>query len=263
MRLVTWNLNHRSHDLQLDSLVDALGAPPPDVFFLQECTGLSVRWGREHAAHQLTPAGNTRLTPAFGSAILAPGQRLEPVSIQTHPGWVVAARVVEGSLLDAVDGPLCLVCVHTPTTPRGKPKVSYTKYLSSIVDELKGLAREATLIVGGDFNLRTIIESPVHEEIVIQPTASERIVLRRFSSDLHLQLAWTAAHGATTPPQTLLWTKDKATPFHCDGIFVPASWRGPISCQVLGGAFLDRSDHLPVVMDYRGAPTRDVAPHHP
>ena len=50
--------------------------------------------------------------------------------------------------------------------------------------------------------------------------------------------------------QTLRWSADKApgksTPYHCDGIFVPSSWKSGIICEVLTSTSFEVSDHYPV-----------------
>jgi hypothetical protein len=49
--------------------------------------------------------------------------------------------------------------------------------------------------------------------------------------------------------QTLRYVKDPVVPYHCDGLFGPASWRPALrSCAVAAGPEWEAlSDHNPVV----------------
>ena len=60
---------------------------------------------------------------------------------------------------------------------------------------------------------------------------------------------WQTANPDQPLCQTLRWTGDRAIPYHCDGIFVPRSWKDRLkSCEVIAGDEWNRlSDHNPVV----------------
>jgi hypothetical protein len=49
--------------------------------------------------------------------------------------------------------------------------------------------------------------------------------------------------------QTLRWCGNRALPYHCDGIFVPASWRARLESAAVieGPEWSPLSDHNPVI----------------
>jgi len=118
----------------------------------------------------------------------------------------------------------------------------------SILAAIKAqLSLEADLIIGGDFNFISLGHRKAGEQL--ETTAAEQEALTHFG-DLGLVSCWEAAHPGRSLAQTLRWSGDKApgksTPYHCDGIFVPASWQPGIICEVLTSACFEVSDHYPV-----------------
>jgi hypothetical protein len=79
---------------------------------------------------------------------------------------------------------------------------------------------------------------------------SERAAIQRMA-DLGLFSCWSASHPDLPLEQTLRWASDKAahkaTPFHCDGIFVPVRWHDRTICEVFTSTCYRTSDHNPVV----------------
>jgi len=63
---------------------------------------------------------------------------------------------------------------------------------------------------------------------------------------------WQAANPNCNLAQTLRWGPDQATPYHCDGIFVPAAWSRYLDqCKVLSSPVWEElSDHNPVVASF-------------
>jgi len=72
---------------------------------------------------------------------------------------------------------------------------------------------------------------------------------------------WQVMHPRTPLAQTLRWTGNRATPYHCDGIFAPRAWRPRLSrCEVIAGPEWDRlSDHNPVLAVFAPAARRKRA----
>ncbi len=64
---------------------------------------------------------------------------------------------------------------------------------------------------------------------------------------------WQAANPGIEPVQTLRWTVDPNTPYHCDGLFVPKRWQDKlVRCDVLAGdGWNQLSDHNPVVAQFK------------
>ena len=75
----------------------------------------------------------------------------------------------------------------------------------------------------------------------------------RLADKFGLVNCWQTANPNQPLPQTLRWTKDRTIPFHCDGLFVPKSWKDRLeSCVVLSGDDWNRlSDHNPVIAQLR------------
>ena len=71
----------------------------------------------------------------------------------------------------------------------------------------------------------------------------------RLAEEFGLHNCWQTANPDQPLSQTLRWTGDRTIPYHCDGIFVPRSWKDRLkSCDVIAGEEWNRlSDHNPVV----------------
>jgi hypothetical protein len=183
-----------------------------------------------------------------GSAVLANKGTIREIRISGYEGWVGGGELLQSGL-DTNGRALFVFSVHTPTTSATRPRRPYVEEVMSILDLLsKQVPTGADLILGGDFNLRSLGER--HEREHFQTSAAERKCLAAFSG-LGLVSCWGLAHPGRPLPQTLRWTGDQApdrsTPYHCDGIFVPAAWKGEIICEVLTSAYFEVSDHNPVV----------------
>jgi exonuclease III len=144
---------------------------------------------------------------------------------------------------------LFVFSVHAPTSHATRPRQPYVEEVMNILDLLgRQIPAEADLILGGDFNLRSLGER--NDKETFKTSTAERKCLARFA-DLGLVSCWATAHPGYPLPQTLRWngdkTPDKSTPYHCDGIFVPAAWKQGIICEVLTSAYFEVSDHNPVV----------------
>jgi hypothetical protein len=130
---------------------------------------------------------------------------------------------------------------------------------------------DGDLIIGGDFNLT--VGQRHHSERRDDGTPwltaeAELAVQARLGEEFGLINCWQTANPGMPLAQTLRWSGEPRPPicpqcppvrsFHCDGIFVPASWGTPF-CTVINneewtgrndGRRLPRSDHNPVVATF-------------
>ena len=94
------------------------------------------------------------------------------------------------------------------------------------------MAKGRDLIIGGDFNLtissRHSFEKPESKAVTA--------IQRRLRDELGLMNCWKYCNPDVPLAQTLRWTGDRTVNYHCDGIFVPRSWRDRLlSAGVLSG----------------------------
>jgi endonuclease/exonuclease/phosphatase family metal-dependent hydrolase len=237
MRIVTWNLNHGRASAVWPRLQASLGA---DIVLLQEAQSPDWRGGVGWV-WDIVPNGK------WGSAVLAAQGALSPIPVPGYEGWVVGGQVTDIRMGSGAR-PLFAFSIHAPSRTAGQPRGSYVKEVVKILDQIrKTVPPDADLILGGDFNFRSLGHR--REGEAFETTSVERKALMKFE-DMGLVSCWTAAHPGRALVQTLRWSKDKtpgrAMPFHADGIFVPASWRPGISCEVLTSACYEVSDHDPV-----------------
>jgi endonuclease/exonuclease/phosphatase family metal-dependent hydrolase len=110
-------------------------------------------------------------------------------------------------------------------------------------------AAAADLILGGDFNVAVGYRQSREGRTI---SRREREILERLSEEFHLVSCWQAANPGRPLAQTLRWSANRTTPYHCDGIFVPRSWLERLaSCRVVKGPRWSRmSDHNPVVATF-------------
>ncbi len=173
----------------------------------------------------------------WGSAIALRAGRLVPVPVPGYEGWVVAADV-EG----LTSGSVRVVSVHVPAGPGG-----YVAVADRILDRLAPRADGRPLLLGGDFNV--LVGRPVAGERPRKPRA-QLALLDRLEREFGLVPAGQRAHPGRALAQTLRWTGNPVTPYHCDGVFVPTAWAdaGVEARVVSGGAWTRLSDHNPVVV---------------
>lgn len=113
------------------------------------------------------------------------------------------------------------------------------------------------MIVGGDFNLTLGLRHPSEQLQQNQPE-----LMNRFRYELGLMNCWQMANSNQNLPQTLRWCRNKALPFHCDGLFVPIGWyRSLEKAEVLAGDTWDiLSDHNPVVATFEAPNSIQIPP---
>jgi len=126
--------------------------------------------------------------------------------------------------------------------------ICHVKQVNLILDLIQGqLPADATVIIGGDFNLTVGFRHPGEQLQKNQPK-----LMARFQREFGLMNCWQTVHPNQDLPQTLRWSNNKTMPFHCDGIFAPAHWyRYLEAADVISGDEWDSlSDHNPVVASF-------------
>ena len=75
-------------------------------------------------------------------------------------------------------------------------------------------------------------------------------MLDRLKNEFGVFPAWGAAHPGAILPQTLRWSRDPVTPFHCDGVFIPLGQsQDALTADILSGSpWKEMSDHNPIVV---------------
>jgi exonuclease III len=215
-----------------------------DVVLAQEC-----RRPEHSPGERFRPGGTDTLLWArapgrrWGTGLLVRRADATPLKVPGFAGWVVGAEI--GRPRWAPGRPLRLFSIHCPAGERG-----YVRTLHRILDRIAPLGTGADLVLGGDFNVVVGHRRP-HEGIRV--SRGEREILDRLAGELELASCWQAANPGRALAQTLRWSADREAPYHCDGIFVPATWVPRlVGCRVVSGARWTRlSDHNPVVAEFR------------
>ncbi|HEX6940371.1 MAG TPA: endonuclease/exonuclease/phosphatase family protein, partial [Longimicrobiales bacterium] len=276
-RIVTFNFlagGSRKRGRHWSRVVEAFS---PDIVLAQECRrpedspGEAFRAGPDDAL-LWSAAGAGR----WGSAVFVRSGRLLPIAVPDFDGWVVGGELVvdareadvgarevdvgareagaadvaraggggAAGRPDASTRPVRVFSVHCPAGKRG-----YVRTLHEILDRMLPLAAGADVVLGGDFNVAAGYRGP---DEPIRMSRGERELLDRITGELGLIPCWQTANPGQTLAQTLRWTGNRAAPYHCDGIFVPASWRDRlVECTVAEGPEWERlSDHNPVVATF-------------
>lgn len=177
----------------------------------------------------------------WGSAIFSKSGSIKPVGVPGYSGWVVGAEI-SGASWQA--DPILVFSIHAPVF-----KGSYSKSVNIILDEINKVAEGREIIIGGDFNL-AVSHWPESERPV---SKQDLAIQKRLAEEFGLINCWQTANPNQPLAQTLRWTGDRTTPYHCDGLFVPMSWQERLeSCVVLSGDDWNRlSDHNPVIAEFR------------
>ena len=122
-----------------------------------------------------------------------------------------------------------------------------------MIDQHRG---NADLVIGGDFNLT--VGNRHHSEIgpdgkTWTTSDSDLQTQQRLREKFGHMNCWQAAHPDAPLAQTLRWQKNPVPAYHCDGIFVPQSWKARLqACEVLADkAWNSPSDHNPVIVEFR------------
>jgi endonuclease/exonuclease/phosphatase family metal-dependent hydrolase len=121
--------------------------------------------------------------------------------------------------------------------------------VDELLTRIREIAGDLEMLVAGDFNL-TFSQSSCSE----RPVRKRDLAIQaRLVDEFGLFNCWQEANPDQPLHQTLRWTRDRATAYHCDGIFVPKSWRDRLQSWVVlsGDDWNSLSDHNPVVAEFR------------
>ena len=247
MKIATYNLRFGGKSGNRVHWQNIIKAANPDIFLVQE-TLPPEHYFPEELASTFKQKSYWEAVDGrpWGSAIyVRSGQvvPLEPLS-SALIGWVVGVKVtgIDWTLLN--EKSLYVYSIHAPSG-----RSSYVKQVNLILDLIKEQApTDATVVIGGDFNLTVGFRHPEEELQQNQPK-----LMARFKKEFGLMNCWQMAHPNQNLAQTLRWSNDKSKPFHCDGIFAPACWyRYLDGAEVLSGDDWDKlSDHNPVVASFQ------------
>jgi exonuclease III len=234
LRIATWNLlagGSRQRNSHWTMVKERIA---PDILLTQEC-GAARYPGHPTRLWQQAVQGR------WGTGVHA-NARIRPIEVAGFDGWVVGGELRRSRWLTG--RPLRIFSVHCPAGSHG-----YIRTMHQILDTLVSIARDADLVLGGDFNVAVGYRGPAES---VKMSRAERELLDRMSFDFGLFACWQAAHPLRPLAQTLRWSGNRSAPYHCDGIFVPHEWRARLrSCEVLSGAeWVALSDHNPVVAEF-------------
>lgn len=232
MIILAWNVNRRRGGFGWVDVCNEVGA---DLILLQESYRPQTTWG---TAWESVPHGT------WGSAVISRRGTIRPVVVPNYEGWVNGGELSETDWPHA-GRPCWVFSVHAPTTNAQRPRKRYVEEVGMLLAELDRIVpEEADLILGGDFNFLSLGERLPDEPLKTKP--GERAVLGMLQAR-GLVSCWTSANPGMPLVQTLRWSNDKTTPYHCDGIFAPARWSGSLRCEVLRSQAIEAaSDHNPV-----------------
>ena len=210
----------------------------PDILLAQECRPAA---GHPRKAGLWAEAVAGR----WGTGLFLARGAIRCIELPGFSGWVAGGELRRAR--SSTDRPLRVFSIHCPVGERG-----YVKTMHAILDRLAPVAAGADLVLGGDFNVAAGIRGPRDQ---VPFSNGERLVLDRMSREFDLIPCWQAMHPRTPLAQTLRWTGNRATPYHCDGIFAPRAWRPRLlRCEVIAGPEWDRlSDHNPVLAVFDGS----------
>jgi len=250
MKIATYNLrcggkaNRRVHWTQLFEVAN------PDIFLVQETCPpkqyvTSSFWEAHQQQVQWAKVGNN----AWGSAVFMRSGTVNRIPVPDFEGCIVGVEV-EGFAWSANQGrKLRIFSIHAPAP--------YKPSVDRMLDWIGSLPDDGDLIIGGDFNLTLGVRHPDEKQ-----QAQDLWLLERLRKEFGLMNCWQAANPNRDLPQTLRWSRGKATPYHCDGIFVPAAWYRYLDhCEVLASPLWEElSDHNPVVATFSEEPVPSCLP---
>jgi endonuclease/exonuclease/phosphatase family metal-dependent hydrolase len=235
MRLFSWNLNRGRAAGAWQAIARDHGA---DVVLLQEAT--KPQWEGVCEWEAVPPQ-------PWGSGVIATDGQLQRVEVPGYKGWVTGARWSRGTKASVKE--VYVFSIHSPTHHKEAPRRSYIREARTIVDRINRVVPGgAPLIIGGDFNFASLGERVDGERLATH--ADEQKALDEFRTNGFL-VAWRDLHPAAPLAQTLRWTGNKTTPFHCDGYLVRGLEASRLTCEVLLNEQFDAvSDHRPLTLVY-------------
>ena len=287
MRVLTWNMNKAG--VHADKKWKSFLEMKPDVAMLQEVNGvpgcISERYHVEHVKASWLGGGKAK----FGTAVLARRETDWKIGSEVawksehdwvnriqerFPGWLVGRQVENGSgdryMAVSVHSPfwsvwckgyeeapckfpaLCEILDGVDVTPvklraKDKPSLWFTEILWSLLKGATAGDGASKWIVAGDFNSSVLFDKPRNQgngEIIARLNA------------LGLLDCVFQHHGAREPTFWAFGRRKKQPPVHqLDYVYVSAPVLARLRDVALGGGLPEedkwRSDHLPVVCDFR------------
>lgn len=173
----------------------------------------------------------------WGSALSVRQGMLEPHPL-SGPTWWAAGGIVRG------DGPELLACsVHL--APIGG---SYVRSAHAFLDALAAVGHRGEVVIGGDWNLTIGQRQPGETS---KNSKAELTLIDRLRDEFALESAWSMTYPTSHLPQTLRWSADPVSPYHCDGILIPMAWKERVTHVGIGRNqdWRAYSDHNPVWVD--------------
>lgn len=238
MRIVSWNCRQG-----FDAKATALLALAPDLAVVPE-SHQTPAVALDSLFEKPVPHLWTGTIPGKGLGIFAPGAvSLERVTPDKEsPG----AHSVAGRALHALHGKVETIVIGVWTVPHVTKGDPYLAAASSIAERYATILATGHAILAGDFNIsgRTCLAGL---------TAFSQSMRERFG----MVSAFHAYHGVPIGGEnvgTLWWRGDETQAFHCDFVFVPATWkitRVEVGAYAAWGSATSvaRSDHAPVIVD--------------
>lgn len=244
MKIATYNLRaggKAGHRIHWQRLLDTV---EPDIFLAQETLHPSEYLATDFY-QQFAQQMHWQVVPVhrkWGSAVFVRQGQVRPLAplVTAFEGWVAGVEVTETGWPLLAGRSLYVFSLHAP---RGRS--SYVKQVNAILDCIQEqVPSDEDVIIGGDFNLTVGFRHPTESLGQNYPK-----LMGRLQRQFGLMNSWQMANPNQNLPQTLRWSKNKALPFHCDGIFIPARWYPWLeSATVLSGENWDPlSDHNPVI----------------
>ncbi len=242
LKIVTYNLRFggagRNHWSKVLEELD------PDIFLTQESYPPSQHLsplldGPLHTHASWSPVGKQH----WGSAVYVKGCQPSKLDLQHFEGNVVGVEVLGFAWPNPEGCRLRIFSIHAPN------KDGYQQAVQSILNGIAEFRDGCDLVIGGDFNLTV---SQRYESEQLQTCEADLAVQTRLRDEFGLINCWQTAHPDEPLTQTLRWSGNRETPYHCDGIFVPKSWTDRLQkCVVVSGEDWNRmSDHNPVMAEF-------------
>jgi len=243
MKIATYNMLHDKLSKQnWSSILDKFD---PDVVLAQE--SLAPDAYRQPLLESDGWCNRVAWSPVndlWGSAVYFKSEVPTKLNLPGFGGWVVGVQVSDVGWMPQPSRPLQVYSIHAPTG-----QGEYAAVVNSILEMIAKQRDGCDVVIGGDFNLTV---SKRHESESRKNKPANLEIQARLRDEFGLINCWQSANPDTPLAQTLRHNSDLEAPFHCDGIFVPASWAGRLkSCEVLSGAeWKGMSDHNPVVAEF-------------
>lgn len=240
MKIATYNLRLGGKADQRIHWTQIFEVGNPDILLLQEtCHPQQYVTGEFWESHQHQMRWVNVGNNAWGSAVFVRSGSVQPIEVPDFEGNVVGVEVAEFAWTPLRGRTLRIFGVHAPAP--------YKPSINRLLDWVATLPDDADLIIGGDFNLTVGARHPAEAS-----KDQDLWLLKRLRQEFGLMSCWQAANPNRNLAQTLRWDRDRGTPYHCDGIFVPAAWyRYLDQCEVLSSPMWEElSDHNPVVATF-------------